>query len=448
MNASEKTDYESEKLTIDCPNIVLEPISGENLKRLNGPGLIIQKSGGGFLLKVFIAERSNLKELIDRINRLKSGKLIGSSEYYRMLAADLKGREWKCDRLYPHTSSGPNGSVLTADLLEITDVAALPKHVLKSSLEMRFKGNFKIPANSGTRTTKQIADIRKEEESKVNVCEFSSRKMDLGIIQEDEWMIVTASSARHEFNERKAYRIKEAIQLCMGRQLEWSTMTLVKGGKECTFLRGIIQNEKRGRFYPPINYHEYENVDDAIRLMDCYLAKTINYKETSVHPLFRPLYAVILASESTTESEALTLATSIESILNVVNIGIEQDAKAIECLKQLRKHLKSQEYPTTFKDRISGLLGMMENPSATQKLNHLVKEGITSRDLVNAWKTLRPKLAHGNYAIGDFQGFLDKVHAVHVLLHHLLFHGVGYQGGYTDYAKEDWPMLKYPNPKD
>jgi hypothetical protein len=312
---------------------------------------------------------------------------------------------------------------------------------------MKFSGNFKIPANSGSHMTKQIAGIMKEEESKANVCEFSSCKMDVGIIQEDEWMVITASSAEHEFDRGMTCRIREAIQFCMGRQLEWSAMTLITGRKELSFLRGIIRNEKRGRFYPPITYHNPDNVNDAIRLMDCYLVKTIESKGTSVHPLFHPLYAVILASQSTTETEALTLAISIESLLGTVKINIKQDNETSESLKQLREHINSEEYPTNFKKRLNRLLGMMKTPSAVEKLNHLVNEGVLSKDLVDVWRKLRPKLAHGNFSTNNFQEFLDRVHSVHVLLHHLLFHCIGYQGKYTDYSKEGWPNLTYPKVK-
>lgn len=258
-------------------------------------------------------------------------------------------------------------------------------------------------------------------------------------------MVVTASSADYEFDEGMACRIKEAIQLCMGRQLEWSSRTIITDTNEQTVLRGIIPNEEKGRFYPPVNYHSPANVSDAIRLMDCYLAKTIKSKDTSVHPLFHPLYAVILASQSTTETEALTLSTSVESMLDNAIKDIEQDKETVERLKQLREYINSTGYPENFKNRLNGLLGMIASPSAVEKLNHLAKKGAISKDLVDVWKKLRPKLAHGNYAIGDFQEFLDMTHSVHVLLHHLLFYCIGYSGKYTNYSKEGWPTLTYPS---
>jgi hypothetical protein len=259
-------------------------------------------------------------------------------------------------------------------------------------------------------------------------------------------MLVIASSDKHEFTEGMACRIKEALQFCMGQQLDWSIMTLSKGGQEQTFLRGIISNEKTGRVYPPItDYQNPDNTGDAIRLMDCYLSKTIDCQDTSVHPLFHPLYAVILASQSTTVTEALTLVTSIESLLGISAIDVEQESETINGLKTFKNHIDSEQYPANFKKRLNGLLGMIGSPSSVDKLNYLVKEGAARQDLVDVWKKMRPKLAHGNYAIDDFQKFIDMVHAVHVLLHHLLFHSIGYKGKYTDYSKDGWPILEYPN---
>lgn len=165
MKSRETADYESEKLIIDCPDIILEPISGETLKRLNGPGSILQKAGGGFLLKAFVAEKVDFKNAFERVNRLKAGKLIESSEYYRMSATDLTGNVWTCDRLYPHFSSSfenPN-SILTSDLFQISKTTALPKKISRNTLQLKFNGNFRIPANTGSYITKQISDILRVE---------------------------------------------------------------------------------------------------------------------------------------------------------------------------------------------------------------------------------------------------------------------------------------------
>ena len=445
MKNNEITDYESEKLIIDCTDVLLEPYSGDILTKLDGPGSIIQKVGGGFLLKVFVP-KVDIRSAFGRINRIKAGKIIESSEYYRMSATDIAGNVWTCKRLLPHFSSSFEAlkSIITADLVEISKTDPLPKKVSRSILQMKFKGSFKIPANAGTHIIKEVADLVKEEKSNLNVCTFISCKIDIGIIQEDGWMTVNASSADREFDEVIARRITEAIELCLSRQLRWSSRKIITFADEYHILRGVIPNENTGRIYPPVNYNDPGNVCDAIRLMDCYLLKTIESKKTSVHPLFYPLYEVILASQSTTESEALVLATSIESMLDNITITVEQDEEMVECIKQLRNSIDSANYPKSFKKRLYGLIGMMVFPSAADKLHILAQENVISKDLIDIWKKLRHKLAHGNNSISDFQEFLDMTHAIHVLLHFLLFHCIGYSGNYTDYSKEGWPIRIYP----
>lgn len=449
MLPREISDYESEKLIIDCPEIVLKPLTGDTLKRITGPGSIIQKTGGGFLLKMFTNDKIDMKSTFERIDRLELGKLVEASEYYKMSATDLGNRVWTCDKLFPHFNSNfsTSESVISADLFEIVNIEdSLPKQ--SNMVQIKFRGNFKIPANNSSHLMKQIAGETREKESKGNVCQFESCKIAIEIIQEDEWMVVNASSENNLFDDCLTCRIIEALEFCMGNQLKWSCKTLYTN-QSIFCVRGIIPNDDKGRSYVPVNYYvDYDNVIDAIRLMDCYLTRTIGEKTIDIHPLFFPLYLVTLASKSSMETKALTLATSVESMLAVMNIDIGKNEETKECLKELKEHItKTAVYPESFKNRLLGLCGMMESSSAMEKLNCLVKQGIVEQNHVDAWKKMRPKLAHGNFSIGDFQESLDMCYSVHVLMHHLLFHCIGYSGRYTDYSVDGWPTLLYARKK-
>ena len=97
------------------------------------------------------------------------------------------------------------------------------------------------------------------------------------------------------------------------------------------------------------------------------------------------------------------------------------------------------------KNRISGLLGMLEQPRSIEKLRSLSNSGAVSEDHVRAWQKLRPKLAHAyDPSSKPAQEFMDEFFKTLVLFYHLIFNKIGYKGKYTDYGVRRWPFKDYP----
>ncbi len=447
LQREEIKKYESENLNIDCTQIKLTPMEESSNPMLKAPGSIIQKAGSGFVLKMFSSDEVPPWISFDRITRLEPGKTISKSEYYHMCATDWRGGKWESDWIYPNYHSGPSGTIITADLSYIQQVGSLPEKSTVSTIEIKFKGDLRIPANTVSRIEAKVGEKVTHKQSNINVCKFDSCGIDFEIVQEGEWTILQAISNKHVFDEGLAHRIQEMLQICTGRQLKWSSLKITKKDEEAIVLPGIRIIEKKGRVYPPINFSDMENIDDAIRLMSCYLEKTINCRDTSVHYLFYPLYEVILASQSSIESEALFLVVSVESILKYATNDFDfMDEETRQWIDDLKKKIQScRSYPLPFRNRLLNLLGMMESPSAAEKLHALLKKGAIYEGHIQIWKSLRPKLAHGDTNFRSVQEFLDMCLSVRVLLYHLFFHCIGYQGKYTDYSSRGWPAREYPN---
>lgn len=102
--------------------------------------------------------------------------------------------------------------------------------------------------------------------------------------------------------------------------------------------------------------------------------------------------------------------------------------------------------------RVKGLLDMLSNVSVKERLNPLVQSGAADVEHVKAWSRLRNKHVHPKdidikkMATGDFQEILSLMHTVTVLMYHITFFMIGYQGLYSDYVSYNWPVRIYPLP--
>lgn len=74
----------------------------------------------------------------------------------------------------------------------------------------------------------------------------------------------------------------------------------------------------------------------------------------------------------------------------------------------------------------------------------LVAERVIFLRHVKAWGTLRNQVAHANVqATGSLQQLVDLCEAVTMLLYHLIFKAVGYEGVYTDRSEYGYPTRWY-----
>jgi hypothetical protein len=90
------------------------------------------------------------------------------------------------------------------------------------------------------------------------------------------------------------------------------------------------------------------------------------------------------------------------------------------------------------------MLGRILDVSAKSRLITLAKEKTVYESHIKAWSDLRHASAHGvTPGSDDIQTLLDLCNKVTVLMYHLIFRAVGYEGSYKDYSVHDWPKKYY-----
>ena len=88
----------------------------------------------------------------------------------------------------------------------------------------------------------------------------------------------------------------------------------------------------------------------------------------------------------------------------------------------------------------------MSQPQSSDGPYSLAKRGIVGAELVDIWKRLRNRVAHG-VADSEFEELLYDCDTVGVLLYQLVFHAIGYEGPYSTFTRKGWGAAQYPPKK-
>ena len=109
------------------------------------------------------------------------------------------------------------------------------------------------------------------------------------------------------------------------------------------------------------------------------------------------------------------------------------------------KYIKKWDGKEAIKKRIQGAIGGFYKIGADNKIRILVDIGAVTYKQQQAWKKLRNTNVH-EYQTNKLNNdeFLKLIFEVNVLLYHLIFHAIGYEGPYMDVSVLDFPIKQYP----
>lgn len=152
------------------------------------------------------------------------------------------------------------------------------------------------------------------------------------------------------------------------------------------------------------------------------------------------------ASANSLDAWSIGLSVAVEGLASLIKI--EQDEAERRRLKDLQRHVlsevRSHEEFRGFANRVQGCLSGLDKVRPADRLNWLVKLGITEQRLVRTWRTLRNSSVHPvdagdmDLASASFQNKIDEIHSVVTLMYQIVFYLIGYEGPYTDYSQRGY----------
>lgn len=121
---------------------------------------------------------------------------------------------------------------------------------------------------------------------------------------------------------------------------------------------------------------------------------------------------------------------------------LEQIANA----KKLVRRLKNVE--DTFRTRINNALDNMARLRTSDKLKDLRKHGVISKQMIDAWQSLRNASTHATIdpKVFNNERLWHDGYTVAMMLHLILFTAIGYSGRYMDFSVTGWPEKEFLTP--
>jgi len=126
--------------------------------------------------------------------------------------------------------------------------------------------------------------------------------------------------------------------------------------------------------------------------------------------------------------------------------GLANLRKDIDLVSRMLSENPDQFASENFVARACGMLGAMKSPQCREMLYHIRDEGGVSirDDEVEAWDSIRNRLAHGNFADWvtvryPLQHAVDDCSRVAGTINKLALYLFGYEGPYIEYSESGWP---------
>lgn len=448
LSSDELTALREGKFELHCLKMRLEQMKQGGLV-FTGPGLIKQSPNGQLHFTLYAQEIIDadliFQDFADAMS-VQPGTIVPETKFYKLNVVDLKDREWVSTRIDPDTDVHDEGTICSGTITEMVYVATHKRD--GDFLYLEFFHDVKIPFNNKTITSKSVAG-NESKSAHLDVLKFEAIGMTITARKEQDNLILTVVSKEHQFSPNFETHIVEGLQFVLARPINWSTMIKTSNGKRHIVIRSRQADHLKYRINPPI-WIDLSNTEWFILLFTYYLRYILKYShKDKIHPISAQIRAVGISGAGAVETRSLILCVAIESILaHVIDIENNISAEYEEWVGRVQEFLADWGGPEHLTKRLKGSIDRLHEVSATSRLLQLSKQGIVSRDQIQAWKRLRNKLAHGGaLSANSLQKFLNLYHIVLGLFYSIIFHAIEYNGKYSDYSVPGWPMRDYPNQK-
>ncbi len=432
---------------LDCPRMTLQ-------NRLNsdcvfiGAGYVRQNHERKLEFKLYCQFVKENHKFLFFGKSAKSGELVPENEYYILKCIDGFNREWISYWVNPSFDVGV-GVVFSGDLRELVHIKDRERPMLKQDyLILRIFGEIKVPFNHQTESISKIAD-KEFKTINWNIARFSSSNYNFTISLKDGWTLIKIEgNPGVSFPKNIELRAIEALEFVLAHSLWWSVMEKYTCGTlETKSIRTHFFEFNEPRIGPPIDFRNKDSTGCIWSLFDKYFSYIIDKQENEkLHPISEQLNLIREASQGPIIAEALALSIAVEAILKSEFVDLCKPSDALRTgVNSACKHFDDWSGTDELKNRLKGSLNSILNSNPQNAMKFLIDNNVITKKQMDAWKKLRNSMAHGvqpNDA--KLQEFLTLCDTVCVLLYHIIFYAIGYEGKYTDYSVFGWPIEDFP----
>jgi len=439
--------------SVDCVEMQLTPGSDARSGTHAGPGYFRQEADGTIAYKVYPPPPASFDPRSISSRPGVAGRILGAERFHRLEARDKTGIVWQAARTLPIPEScllgGKPFEIVSGTAYELTFTRSFVKQEIHC-LTLVFFTDERVPGNASTEVATLRPDGSSSKKTTLDTAVFSTVFGDFSIYNNSGALVVEVVS-KNEFPPHFETRIVEALGLVLAKPLAWNVIERYENATEIVRVRGrreVID----AKLPPPIATGKIDFSGGGIWLLfDKYLAMICSKTEEDFHCCSRHLFAVLEASAGVISARGLALGVAAEGIAKELHplAGAPMEGIA-EVIQPLTDHcldwagMPKGELGESLRRRLPGMIGQLNNVSTKDKLRALVDDKVIYPAHIRAWSDLRNTLAHGVAAGGeDIQELVDLCDRVTVLMYHLIFRAVGYEGNYKDYSVHGWPKKYY-----
>lgn len=435
-------DLAIDKFSLEFSKIILSNKIG---KTYLGAGNIFQDSDGDLQLKMYSYDEEGYK-LFGGLGKSKLGRIIPSSYYYEFIGKDTFDQEWKSDRIsFGYELSSDYKSIIIKS--NIYSIKQKVKEILKFNRPqyvIRFKKDIRFPTTSYyDKSATSFENIKNDVHINI-IANFIHKNLEFLFYENENWYIAEVFSNKGKLSEKIIFYLCEALQFVLSANIYCVVIEKYEGYYKSVQIRNIRKSISSHRIPPPLSFNTAK-VSDIWKMFIKYFDFVSNNNIANYHPISIKLHNLIQASSISLESQSLSIATFIESIIaNEFAPYVKTIKKYVSEITKIEQHLSDGNYSSEFKNRITGFLPSLNNPNINNVLKELANKRFINNTHIEAWNKLRHPIAHGKHIeFKHFQKYLTLCYKCQSLLNLLIFLLIGYQGTYNDFSRYGWHSKKF-----
>lgn len=438
--------------SLDCPEMKLGQASSSEPTEYAGPGYLRQEPDGTITYKIYPPPSATFDptSLIPRIG--VPGRILDETVFHQLESTGIDGTIWRSDRTLP----SPHTSFVVGRLLRVVTgatrelVTTYERTHSNSSLRMMVFTEARVPCNASTKVTTDTPNGSTRWREDLDTAKFSTAFGDFNIYNRPGMLLVEVVSPR-PFPAHFETRIVESLGFVLTKSLAWNVLELVEKGVETVRLRGR-RDTLESRLRPPVVDGTIDmSHGDVWQLFEKYLTMACTHTESGFHPASRHLFSVLEASAGAISARGLALGVAVEGICKVLFPNAAAPPNTLRpAVERLRAYFlawdefRDETTRAALYERVERMLGRILEVNCKSRLYALAADKAVDEAHIKAWSVLRNTSAHGVTAGSeDIERLVDLCDAVTVLMYHIIFRAIGYEGRYRDYSVPGWPTKYY-----
>jgi hypothetical protein len=408
-----------------------------------GPGFLRRTDTGAISLKFFLTKlRTEVLSDLTTLNYdVSPGEIFLQKNLFSCNATDLSGNQWSTDSiiLTPQVSFITNSGTIqfTVNKFECSE-AIQPQRATK--LYLTFHNQTK---------SNWIVFLNTVQEIVLKAPEFS---FSFEIVTDVEGQISIVISSTSDFPPSFQQRFVESMEFTLGLNLDVVFAIQMDTKLRTVQLYSSSNRNTRLSSFPPLPNSTIRFRLDCLKVLKSYLEYIYTQPTAGMlHPCSVHVAHARQASANSFDAWTVGVSVAAEGIARLLPSTGSPVQKAIkEIQKIVRMWVKKKKFDESVQARVNGCLGSLSQVRPIDRMMELVKSGYLDENDVNAWKSLRNISVHTsdvreeNLNAENLQLSLNDLHRIYKLIHTMIFFLIGYEGQYTNYSKQGYPVERFP----